>query len=85
MNKMSDFDSLQFLLQLSHMDLFLFDPVQDLLLRPRYLFLDTQVNTRHSRSDWLNTSSHEKETLIETCSSSSTCLLSLSVWTDTVL
>lgn len=56
MNKMSDFDSLQFPLQLSHMNLFLFDPVQDHLLRPRYLFLITQVNTRRHKShfDWLN-------------------------------
>lgn len=49
---MSDLDSLQFPLQLGHMNLFLFDLVQDLLLRPRYLFLDTQVNTR--LFDWLN-------------------------------
>lgn len=45
---MSDFDSLQFPLQLSHVKLLLFDPVQDLLLRPRDLFLNTQVNTRQS-------------------------------------
>lgn len=41
---MSDFDSVQFPLQLSHVNLSLFDPVQDLLLRPRYLFLSTQVS-----------------------------------------
>lgn len=52
-NTMSDFDCLQFLLQLSHVDLLLFDPVQDLLLRPRYLFLMTQVNTRRCHFDWL--------------------------------
>lgn len=52
MNKMSDLDSLEFPLQLSHLNLFLFDPVQDLLLRPRHLFLSTQVST--GRCDWLN-------------------------------
>lgn len=51
---MSNLDSLQFPLQLSHMNLFLFDPVQDLLLRPCDLFLNTQVNTRQTLFYWLN-------------------------------
>ncbi len=50
---MSDLDSLQLPLQLSQMNLFLFDPVQDLLLSPRDLFLNTQVNTRQTWFYWL--------------------------------
>lgn len=51
---MSDFDSVQFPLQLHHINLLLFDAVDDLLLRPRYLFLITQLATRRHKShcDW---------------------------------
>lgn len=49
---MSNLDSLQLPLQVGHMNLLLFDPVHDLLLCPRYLFLNTQVNM--SPFYWLN-------------------------------
>ena len=82
--KMSDFDAVQFPLQLSHVNLSLLDPVQDLLLRPRYLFLSTQVS-RVAVIGWAGCHMRTTHHHSNNNTSSSTCLLSRSVWTETVL
>lgn len=66
MNKLSDLDSFEFPLQLGHVNLSLSDPVQDLLLCPRYLFLNmTQIQVY-----CLNMVLYQKETI-----KSSSCYL----------
>lgn len=88
---MSDFDSVQFPLQLRHINLLLFDAVDDLLLRPCYLFLITQLETTQESlrlAEHLLTPRMGERVWMqrwEELDLLSTCLLSRSVWTETVL